>query len=584
MAAARCARRWRTGLGARRAPARRSLAPRGRSRCSAASPSAPAPLVGAGAGRPVAPRRLLGLLASRRGGAACVAVGLRRRPAAAASRRRSSTAQLVIAAGRGRRSGCGCRVTGVVWARHAALAAVAGRALERLQPARQHGRPGRRRRGASPALALALLFAGIGRRSTAALLAAAVGGACAGFLLHNFHPASIFMGDAGSLFLGFIVGGLSARRQRRHARPARRRRCSCPVLIVLVPIFDTAFVDRAPLRRRPADLAGRPRPHVAPARRRRLQRAAGGVGALRASARCRRVVALATARYGLADTGVAIVLLGDRPGAVRRLPRPGRRLCRAGRRRRRAAPRCRPRRPTGGRPAAFAVDVLLVALAYYAAYRLRFEQTYAAERAAVRRVAAARRRRQDGGLRGAAHLPGPVAAHRASPTSCGSPRRSCSAACSSVLGVLAAVPLPRLLARAVRRRRRAAVPVPRRQPRRRPPDGGRAAAAADRPHADRDLRRRRGRPDGAARDPHRTARSAARRSPSSTTIRRWPAPTSTACASPAAAIASRRCCGSTPVAEVVVSSTKIAPERLAQVRDVCDAHGVTVVRSVLRFE
>ena len=40
----------------------------------------------------------------------------------------------------------------------------------------------------------------------------------------------------------------------------------------------------------------------------------------------------------------------------------------------------------------------------------------------------------------------------------------------------------------------------------------------------------------------------------------------------------------TPVAEVVVSSTKIAPERLAQVRDVCDAHGVTVVRSVLRFE
>ncbi len=29
---------------------------------------------------------------------------------------------------------------------------------------------------------------------------------------------------------------------------------------------------------------------------------------------------------------------------------------------------------------------------------------------------------------------------------------------------------------------------------------------------------------------------------------------------------------------------KIAPERLAVIRDVCEAHGVTVVRSVLRFE
>ena len=40
----------------------------------------------------------------------------------------------------------------------------------------------------------------------------------------------------------------------------------------------------------------------------------------------------------------------------------------------------------------------------------------------------------------------------------------------------------------------------------------------------------------------------------------------------------------TAVAEVVVSSSKVAPERLAQVREICDAHGVPVVRSVLRFE
>ncbi len=38
------------------------------------------------------------------------------------------------------------------------------------------------------------------------------------------------------------------------------------------------------------------------------------------------------------------------------------------------------------------------------------------------------------------------------------------------------------------------------------------------------------------------------------------------------------------IAEVVVSSPAIAPERLAQLRDICEPHGVTVVRAVLRFE
>ncbi len=40
-------------------------------------------------------------------------------------------------------------------------------------------------------------------------LAAAVTGACLGFLRYNFSPATIFLGDSGSLFLGFFLGGLS---------------------------------------------------------------------------------------------------------------------------------------------------------------------------------------------------------------------------------------------------------------------------------------------------------------------------------------------------------------------------------------
>jgi UDP-GlcNAc:undecaprenyl-phosphate GlcNAc-1-phosphate transferase len=42
-------------------------------------------------------------------------------------------------------------------------------------------------------------------------LALATAGACLGFLVHNWHPATIFMGDAGSLFLGFLLAALSLR-------------------------------------------------------------------------------------------------------------------------------------------------------------------------------------------------------------------------------------------------------------------------------------------------------------------------------------------------------------------------------------
>lgn len=41
------------------------------------------------------------------------------------------------------------------------------------------------------------------------LLAAAVAGGCAGFLLWNFHPARVFMGDTGSMFLGGAVTALA---------------------------------------------------------------------------------------------------------------------------------------------------------------------------------------------------------------------------------------------------------------------------------------------------------------------------------------------------------------------------------------
>ena len=43
-------------------------------------------------------------------------------------------------------------------------------------------------------------------------------GACAGFLVYNFYPARVFMGDTGSLFLGGLVIGLVATGERVNQR------------------------------------------------------------------------------------------------------------------------------------------------------------------------------------------------------------------------------------------------------------------------------------------------------------------------------------------------------------------------------
>jgi UDP-GlcNAc:undecaprenyl-phosphate GlcNAc-1-phosphate transferase len=84
-----------------------------------------------------------------------------------------------------------------------------------------------------------------------AMLAATLLGACLGFLVYNFNPASIFMGDTGSLFLGFMVAGLSLVGGWPYSRGTTLV-LLLPVLVVLVPIFDTTFVTVARI------LAGRP--------------------------------------------------------------------------------------------------------------------------------------------------------------------------------------------------------------------------------------------------------------------------------------------------------------------------------------
>ncbi len=82
---------------------------------------------------------------------------------------------------------------------------------------------------------LALSF----NRGGAALLAAALAGACLGFLRHNFHPARVFMGDAGSLTLGFLLATIAIQGVLKTAAAVA---LLFPMLVLLVPIVDTSFV------------------------------------------------------------------------------------------------------------------------------------------------------------------------------------------------------------------------------------------------------------------------------------------------------------------------------------------------------
>ncbi|NJN44816.1 MAG: undecaprenyl/decaprenyl-phosphate alpha-N-acetylglucosaminyl 1-phosphate transferase [Anaerolineae bacterium] len=72
------------------------------------------------------------------------------------------------------------------------------------------------------------------------LLALALAGGILGFLVFNFPPASIFMGDSGSLFLGFTLAALAIARKPQASNVFAVM--SVPTLIFLLPILDTTFV------------------------------------------------------------------------------------------------------------------------------------------------------------------------------------------------------------------------------------------------------------------------------------------------------------------------------------------------------
>jgi len=78
-------------------------------------------------------------------------------------------------------------------------------------------------------------------------LSAAMLGASVGFLVYNFNPATIFMGDTGSLFLGFMLAALGIKL--RFPGHSDAITWMVPVIVLGVPIFDTTLVVFSRIRR-----------------------------------------------------------------------------------------------------------------------------------------------------------------------------------------------------------------------------------------------------------------------------------------------------------------------------------------------
>jgi len=83
-------------------------------------------------------------------------------------------------------------------------------------------------------------------------------GACLGYLIYNFHPGKIFMGDSGSLFLGYILAAGGLLLQSKMGAASTLAVFLLPILVVVVPIFDTSLVTFSRLfASRPISQGGR---------------------------------------------------------------------------------------------------------------------------------------------------------------------------------------------------------------------------------------------------------------------------------------------------------------------------------------
>ena len=108
------------------------------------------------------------------------------------------------------------------------------------------------------ALTTMFVVASIYGQTGAALLSLVLAGATLGFLVYNFHPASIFLGDSGSLFLGFMLAGIGALSSQKSPTAIA---VAIPVVSLGLPVLDTGLaIVRRFLRGKP--IFGADRGHI----------------------------------------------------------------------------------------------------------------------------------------------------------------------------------------------------------------------------------------------------------------------------------------------------------------------------------
>lgn len=95
---------------------------------------------------------------------------------------------------------------------------------------------------------LAFLIVSFIQDSTAmGVISAAIAGSCFGFLVFNFHPAKIFMGDGGSTFLGFLLASIAVYGDWSSSHPIVS--FGVPILILSPLIFDMIYITVDRIRR-----------------------------------------------------------------------------------------------------------------------------------------------------------------------------------------------------------------------------------------------------------------------------------------------------------------------------------------------
>ena len=92
-------------------------------------------------------------------------------------------------------------------------------------------------------------------QGTIAVLTAVLAGSLLGFLRYNYHPARIFMGDCGSLFLGMTLAALAMIGKYDEHNPVGYL---TPLLILAIPLFDTAYVMALRMARGVSPFKGSP--------------------------------------------------------------------------------------------------------------------------------------------------------------------------------------------------------------------------------------------------------------------------------------------------------------------------------------